>query len=169
MLNYNIQNSKYVNTFSQVILIIIFSAGKMNQSEEEDFNRMYKEHLFSLHIMEKRLVRHQELASGSYYKTLLKVLKHPLLNKYSKKKIAPPPPPVPEMSEEEKARLAALAAKLKDCCQFYTIKYTEPKKQNDRHNRNNIRNNQNNANNDAAVGDVVVEAKGDEGQVVPAQ
>jgi hypothetical protein len=105
---------------------------KMGPNQEEDFNNMYKERLFEMHVMERRLNRHQELASEKYYKILFKVLKHPHLNKFSNKKVPPPVTPPPEMSDEEKARLAALAVKLKDCCQFYTVKYSEPKKQHEK-------------------------------------
>jgi hypothetical protein len=102
---------------------------KLSTTQEEDFHHMYKERLFQMHIMEQRLIRHQELASTKYYKLLLKVLKHPQLNKFTNKKIPPPPPLVTvELTASEKLRMALELAKAMDCCQFYTAKYIEPKK-----------------------------------------
>lgn len=105
---------------------------KMTPTQEEDFGHVYKERLFEMHIMEQRLTRHQELAPKKYYDLLLKVLKHPQLNRYSNKKIPPPIPIIIGPTEEELARLARELAKAKDCCQFYTVKYADTKKDDDK-------------------------------------
>jgi len=102
---------------------------KMTPTQEEDFTHIYKERLFEMHIMEQRLTRHQELAPKKYYDLLLQVLRQSQLNRYSNKKIPPPKPTVTGPTEEELAKAARELAKAKDCCQFYTVKFTEPKKE----------------------------------------
>ncbi|ODN00850.1 Dynein regulatory complex subunit 7 [Orchesella cincta] len=100
---------------------------QMNPTQEEDFNHMYKAKLFEMHILEQRMVRHQQETPRQYYNLLVQLLRHPQLNRFTNKKVPPPPPPVRELTEEEKARIARELAKLKDCCQFYNIKFSERK------------------------------------------
>lgn len=56
------------------------------------------------------------------------ILKHPQLNRFTNLKVPPPPTPVRELTEEERARVAKELAKLQDCCQMYSVRYTEPRR-----------------------------------------
>lgn len=93
---------------------------------------MYKERLFQMHILEQRMIRHQQEAPRQYYTLLVQLLRHPQLNRFTNKKVPPPPPPLRELTEDEKARIAKELAKLKDCCQFFSYRYTEPRKSRNR-------------------------------------
>lgn len=100
----------------------------MNPTQEEDFTHLYKERLFQMHILEQRMIRHQQETPRQYYNLLVQLLRHPQLNRYTNKKVPPPPIPARQLTEEEKARIARELAKLKDCCQFYNIRFLESRK-----------------------------------------
>lgn len=105
---------------------------QMNQTQEEDFSHMYKERLFQMHILEQRMIRHQQETPRQYYNLLVQILRHPQLNRFTNKKVPPPPPPLRELTEEEKARITKELAKLKDCCQMYSFRYAEPRRSRNR-------------------------------------
>jgi len=101
-------------------------AGRMTSTEEEDYKHDLKDRKFKMTVIMERFKLFQERVYEDYQKLLIEMAVHPILNKYSN--IPPPAPPMlVELSSAEKLKLALEIAKAKDCCQFYHVKYAEPK------------------------------------------